>query len=178
MPADYVNHSLYFEAKTFLHGLFVVEDKLSMAHSLETRVPFMDNDLVEFAMNLPVSLKIKNLSAGIRINENNQENKKSKYFNRTNDGKYLLRKGMSKYATTKVTERAKQGFSSPDASWFRGESISFVKSELGIKNAEIYSIFDFDEVQNKLEQHYNGVENRRLFIWSLLSVNEYLKQNK
>ena len=36
---DYLNHSLYFEAKTFLHGLFVVEDKISMAHSLETRVP-------------------------------------------------------------------------------------------------------------------------------------------
>jgi len=46
-PEDYINHSLYFEAKTFLHGLFVVEDKLSMAHSLETRVPFMDNDLVD-----------------------------------------------------------------------------------------------------------------------------------
>ena len=58
-PDDYINHSLYFEAKTFLHGLFVVEDKLSMAHSLESRVPFMDNDLVDFAMRCPVSLKLK-----------------------------------------------------------------------------------------------------------------------
>ena len=48
-PEDYINHSLYFEAKTFLHGLFVVEDKLSMAHGLESRVPFMDNELVDFA---------------------------------------------------------------------------------------------------------------------------------
>ena len=39
-PEDYINHSLYFESKTFLHGLLVVEDKLSMAHSLENRVPF------------------------------------------------------------------------------------------------------------------------------------------
>ena len=52
-PEDYVNHSLYFEAKTFLNGLLVVEDKLSMAHGLETRVPFLDNDLVDFAMRLP-----------------------------------------------------------------------------------------------------------------------------
>ena len=44
----------YFEAKTFLHGLFVVEDKLAMAHGLENRVPFMDNDLVDFAMQCPV----------------------------------------------------------------------------------------------------------------------------
>ena len=55
-PEDYVNHSLYFEAKTFLHGFLVVEDKLSMAHSLETRVPFLDNDLVDFAMKVPVNL--------------------------------------------------------------------------------------------------------------------------
>jgi asparagine synthase (glutamine-hydrolysing) len=61
-PEDYINHSLYFEAKTFLHGLFVVEDKLSMAHGLETRVPFMDNDLVDFAMRCPVRLKLNNLA--------------------------------------------------------------------------------------------------------------------
>ena len=61
-PEDFINHSLYFEAKTFLHGLFVVEDKLSMAHSLETRVPFMDNDLVNFAMQCPVKFKLNNLN--------------------------------------------------------------------------------------------------------------------
>ena len=63
-PEDYINHSLYLEAKTFLHGLFVVEDKLSMAHSLETRVPFMDNDLVDFAMQCPVGLKLNRLAGG------------------------------------------------------------------------------------------------------------------
>ena len=58
---DYINHSLYLESKTFLHGLFIVEDKLSMAHGLETRVPFMDNDLVDFAMQCPVEFKLKKL---------------------------------------------------------------------------------------------------------------------
>ena len=57
-PEDYVNHSLYFEASTFLQGLLVVEDKLSMAHGVETRVPFLDNDLVDFAMRVPVALKL------------------------------------------------------------------------------------------------------------------------
>ena len=69
-PEDYINHSLYFEAKTFLHGLLVVEDKLSMAHSLENRVPFLDNDLVDFAMNCPVNLKINNLSKVLNVKEN------------------------------------------------------------------------------------------------------------
>ena len=53
-PKDYINSSLYFECKTFLQGLFHVEDKLSMAYSSETRVPFMDNDLVDFALKCPV----------------------------------------------------------------------------------------------------------------------------
>src|SRR4029077_12592936 len=69
-PEDYVNHSLYFEAKTFLHGLLVVEDKLSMAHGLETRVPFLDNDLVDFAMRVPIRMKLGNLQEVVRVNEN------------------------------------------------------------------------------------------------------------
>ncbi len=68
-PEDYINHSLYFEAKTFLHGLFVVEDKLSMAHGMESRVPFMDNDLVDFAMQCPVHLELNKLAEAVRINE-------------------------------------------------------------------------------------------------------------
>ncbi len=57
-PEDFINHSLYLESKTFLHGLLVVEDKLSMSHGLETRIPFLDNDLVDFALQCPVKLKI------------------------------------------------------------------------------------------------------------------------
>lgn len=173
-PEDYVNHSLYFEAKTFLHSLFIVEDKLSMANSLETRVPFMDNDLVDFAIKLPISLKVKNLAPTSRINENTQGNKRDHYTNKTNDGKYLLRKAMTKYITSDVLQRDKQGFSSPDSSWFRGESIEYVKKSLNSKTSPIYSILDFREAHLKLNEHFNGIENRRLFIWSLLYLNEYV----
>src|SRR5688500_19333408 len=68
-PEEYVNHSLYFEAQTFLHGLFVVEDKLSMAHSLESRVPFLDNDLVDFAQRLPVRTKLRALEHVVALDE-------------------------------------------------------------------------------------------------------------
>jgi asparagine synthase (glutamine-hydrolysing) len=173
-PQDFVNHSMYFEAKTFLQSLFVVEDKLSMAYGLETRVPFMDNDLVDFAMNLPVDLKVRNLVPHTRINENNQGGKKEQYFQKTNDGKYVLRKAMSKYISIDVAERAKQGFSSPDASWFRGESIDFVRERLGNQSAPIYSLLDFNEVQIILNEHYRGVANRRLFIWSLIHLSELM----
>ena len=68
-PEEYINRSLYFESKTFLHGLLAVEDKLSMAHGLETRVPFLDNDLVDFAMKVPVRYKLRDYSQIVRINE-------------------------------------------------------------------------------------------------------------
>ena len=60
-PEEYINHSLYFEAKTFLHGLLVVEDKLSMSHGVETRVPFLDNDLVDFAQKIPIKYKLSDV---------------------------------------------------------------------------------------------------------------------
>jgi asparagine synthase (glutamine-hydrolysing) len=173
-PADYVNHSLYFEAKTFLHGLFVVEDKLSMAHSLETRVPFMDNDLVEFATKLPMNMKIRKISQENRIDENVQLNKKNQYFNKTNDGKLLLRKTMSKYTTPDITQREKQGFSAPDATWFRGDSIEFVKKILLNQDSTLYSVFQYKVVEELLESHFSGKANRRLLIWSLLYLDEYL----
>ncbi|MEC8111634.1 MAG: asparagine synthase C-terminal domain-containing protein, partial [Pseudomonadota bacterium] len=165
----------YFEAKTFLHGLFVVEDKLSMAHSLETRVPFMDNDLVEFAMHCPVGLKLNNLTEVVRLNENEPGDKKTKYFRKTNDGKQILREMMGRYIPTSITQAAKQGFSSPDASWFKGDSIDFVRDRLLDKRAVIYEFLDYDAAAKLVQEHLDGKQNRRLLIWSLLNVNEWME---
>ena len=84
-PEDYINHSLYFEAKTFLHGLLVIEDKLSMSHSLETRVPFLDNDLVDFAMKLPMDLKLKTSSKIIKIHKNKMRTNSLSSYQKRND---------------------------------------------------------------------------------------------
>lgn len=173
-PEDFINHSLYFEAKTFLHGLFVVEDKLSMAHSLESRVPFMDNDLVDFAMTCPVDLKLNNLKEVVQVNENNTSDKVNAYFQRSNDGKQILRSMMRNYIPDSVTERMKQGFSSPDASWFKGESIDFVKRVLFNGNAAIYDVFDRSTVEDLVMEHLSGKTNRRLLIWSLLSAEAFM----
>lgn len=164
-PQDYVNHSLYFEAKTFLHGLFVIEDKLSMANSLETRVPFMDNDLVDFAMSCPVDLKVKNLTNRPRLDENQIGNKKESYFQQTSDGKSILREVMSDIIPSSITEGQKKGFSSPDASWFRDESSDFVRKKLYNK---MNPFFDAEMLELLVEEHLTGVSNRRLLIWSLM----------
>jgi len=168
-PEEYVNHSLYFEAKTFLHGLLVVEDKLSMAHGLESRVPFLDNDLVEFAMQVPVRMKLGNLAEVIRINENEPGLKTNKYYDKTRDGKLLLRKAMRRHVPHEVTRREKQGFAAPDASWFKGESIEYVRRALLGRNVRIYEYLDRASVTKLVDQHLAGQVNRRLLIWSLLN---------
>jgi asparagine synthase (glutamine-hydrolysing) len=172
-PEDYINHSLYFEAKTFLHGLLVVEDKLSMAHSLETRVPFLDNDLVDFAMKLPVRFKLGNLGEVVRLNENEPGPKTTKYFEKTKDGKLLLRKAMRQYIPQEVTDREKQGFSAPDASWFKGESIDYIRRRLYNRDAGIYEYLDRKAVQGLVNEHLEGKQNRRLLIWSLLNIENW-----
>ncbi|SHI76023.1 asparagine synthase (glutamine-hydrolysing) [Malonomonas rubra DSM 5091] len=172
-PEQYVNHSLYFEAKTFLHGLLVVEDKLSMAHSLETRVPFLDNDLVDFAMRLPVKTKLGNLNEVVRLNENEPGSKTQKYFQKCQDGKLLLRKAMSKYIPDEIADATKQGFSAPDASWFKGESIDYVQEKLLSNNAHIYEYLDRKTIHSLIHEHLLGKENRRLLIWSLLNFEHW-----
>jgi len=167
-PEEYINHSLYFEAKTFLHGLLVVEDKLSMAHSLETRVPFLDNDLVDFAQKVPAKFKLDDLHKVIKVNENDIGK-----MQKTNDGKVILRKAMSKYIPEDIHKAVKQGFSSPDQSWFKGESIEFVKDKLLNNDANIYKYMDRKSTQKLINEHLYGKENRRLFIWSLLNFEEW-----
>jgi len=175
-PEDYINHSLYFEAKTFLHGLLVVEDKLSMAHGLESRVPFLDNDLVDFSLKLPVGLKCGNLSQVVRINENDPGPKTFRYFEKTRDGKTLLRKMLKKYVPLEITRDIKQGFSAPDASWFKGDSLEYVKSIIFNDQSLIYESFDKKSIREMVDEHLTGKRNRRLFIWSLLNFEYWCRE--
>lgn len=82
---------------------------------------------------------------------------------------------MKRYIPNEVTNAVKQGFSAPDASWFKGESIDYVKREILNKKANIYEYFDYNTVERYVGEHLSGQENRRLFIWSLLNIEWWLK---
>jgi len=175
-PEDRVNASLYFELKTFLHGLLVVEDKVSMAHSLEARVPFLDNDLVDLACRLPPSLKLRDITQTVGAVDENEPGKRLRFNSQTQDGKRILRQAFSRLVPPAVTERVKQGFSAPDASWFRGESIDYVNGLLRNPAAPIYEYLNRDYVVRRLNDHCAGRRNDRLFIWSVLSFDWWLKR--
>jgi asparagine synthase (glutamine-hydrolysing) len=175
-PDDYVNHSLYFELSTFLHGLLVVEDKLSMAHGLETRLPFLDNDLVDFALRVPVKYKLRHVDRIVRIDENQVGPKPQRYFNETGDGKLILRKALSRFLPSGYANGRKQGFSAPDASWFRGPSIEYIRRLLSTTDARLYDYIEPAAVGSLLDEHVSGTVNHRLAIWSLLCFEWWLRR--
>ncbi len=171
---EQINHSLYFECKTFLHGLLVVEDKMSMAHSLETRVPLLDNDLVDLACQTPICYKIANLH-NWKASDGNNSRKGQIDWDRTDGGKNILRKTMGRIIPQSITQAKKQGFSAPDESWFRGGSKKYIRDLLLADRARINEYLNPEYVQQVIETHSAGIENKRLLIWSLLSFEWWLK---
>lgn len=170
-----INASLYFESKTFLEGLFIMEDKLSMAHSLETRVPFLDNDLVDFATRIPPRYKLRELTKAPSIDEDEIGKRRKFNLSPISDGKIVLREAMKRLIPDEITESAKQGFAAPDASWFRGESIDYVNKLLKDSKANINDFVSSKYIATALEEHSSGRKNNRLLIWSLMSFEWWLR---
>jgi asparagine synthase (glutamine-hydrolysing) len=173
-PEDHIANSLYFEIKTFLHGLLIVGDKLSMANSLEERFPFLDNDLVDFAMKIPIKYKLGNLENMKRIDEN-EVKRNVKYYKLYDDGKNVLRRAMGAIIPQRIAERKKQGFSAPDESWYRGENFQYVRETLLSQNTKMDKYMNKHYVEKTLKEHSEGI-NHRLLIWSFICFEEWCRQ--
>lgn len=170
-PEDHINNSLYFEIKTFLPGLFLVGDKLAMANGLEERFPFMDNDLVDFAMKVPVKHKLGNLEDEIsRIDENSTSDIKKKLsYREYDDGKNVLRKAMQGFIPESIINRKKQGFSAPDESWYRGKNADYIKELLLSQNTLSTKYIQREFIEKVVNEHLQEGINHRLLIWSLMN---------
>ncbi len=97
-----LKRALYFDAKTFLHGILVIEDKLSMAHSLEARVPFLDNELVDLTSSIPSRYLLNDTWCAEARRDINLV------------GKYIFRQAMSPILPAEIVSNRKQGLSTPD----------------------------------------------------------------
>ena len=165
-PEEQIANSLYFEIKTFLAGLFLLGDRLAMAHGLEERVPFLDNDLVDFAQRIPVRHKLSSLENVISLDEN--ETKKLRRYQECDDGKNVLRNAMCSLLPGEVLKRRKQGFSAPDESWYRGEALDYVRDLLLNRRAAYRDFLNPGFVADIVEEHVSGRKNYRLLLWSFL----------
>ncbi|MBW2062735.1 MAG: asparagine synthase C-terminal domain-containing protein, partial [Deltaproteobacteria bacterium] len=155
--SSFIKKALYFDAKTFLHGILVVEDKLSMAHSLESRVPFLDNELVDYTRTIPS----KYLINGSWIKSANHDVNLS--------GKYIFRRAMEGILPKEIIENRKQGFSAPDQSWYMQQLVKYIKSVVLSERCLERGYFKRQYIEKILEEHTCGQKNYRLLIWSLLS---------
>ena len=150
-PSDFVWDALmYVDCRTYLHGLLVLEDKLSMASSLETRVPLLDNELVDFVCTLPWA----HLFDG-------------------ETGKIVFRESVKPLVPDDVYRKPKMGFGPPDASWYRGTLRPFIESRLSPRRVAARGVFKPGFVAKTLDNHFSGAANNVALIWSLLSFDAW-----
>jgi asparagine synthase (glutamine-hydrolysing) len=173
-PEDHISASLYFECRTFLSGLLLVGDKLSMASGLEERFPFLDNALVDFATRLPARHKLSDLEHMLTVDED-AVRKKLLAEDSFAGGKSCLRQAMAHVLPSEIMDRRKQGFSSPEASWYRGENAVYVRDMLLGKDLASTEYLDADFIRDTVEAHMSGKKNNRLLIWSLLSFEQWCR---
>jgi asparagine synthase (glutamine-hydrolysing) len=83
---------------------------------------------------------------------------------------------MNRYIPEAITTAVKQGFSAPDSSWFKGESIDLVKKIIFNRRSALYEFLDAGTVQELVTEHIEGRTNRRLLIWSLLNFESWINQ--
>ncbi|MCC6752546.1 MAG: asparagine synthase (glutamine-hydrolyzing) [Saprospiraceae bacterium] len=167
-PEQHIQNSLYFEIKTFLAGLLIVGDKLSMANGLEERFPFLDNALVDFAQKIPVRHKLAELEKMKKMDEDVFGNKKELY-KEFRDGKNVLRRALEDFIPQEIINRPKQGFSAPDESWYRGENAQYIVALLLDKKSASAEFINRDFVKTIVDEHVHRRINHRLLIWSLMN---------
>jgi asparagine synthase (glutamine-hydrolysing) len=154
---DVLDH--YYQ-DTYIPGLLEVEDRISMAHGLETRVPLWSQDLVSFSKKIPMEKKLQN---GVL--------------------KYLLKRVAKKWLPGELLSAPKRGFPTPLRKWFRKELFDFVSERLlNSSNSTFYIIFSKQELKEILESHRNNYlpfaldELRAHKIWTALCVESWLRQ--
>jgi len=143
---DPLNKVFYCDMKTYLcEDILALTDRLSMHHSLEVRVPFLDHHLLEYCAKIPPEWKIK-------------------WFRK----KYLLKKGVDGLLPREVLNHKKQGFVGPMTHWLRTELKGMTLKTLSRENLSRHDIFNYNTVQRILDDHYCGKEINDTLIWSLI----------
>jgi asparagine synthase (glutamine-hydrolysing) len=146
---DELDRLIYQDLRLRLPELLLMRvDKLTMASSVEARVPFLDHELVEFAMTLPRDEKIS----------------------RDGTGKAILKRVMADLLPQELLHRPKQGFGAPVASWFRGELSGRVRDAL--RNSELagLGVLEPSRVDEIVDLHASGRADRSFQLWNLLNL--------
>ena len=151
-----LNKMLYLEQKTFLvdHNLNYT-DKMSMAVGVETRVPYLDIDLVEFSQNLNPNFKLKN-----------------------GETKFILKKVAERYLPKEIIYRPKTGFGAPVRKWIKEDMSEMINNYLSEAKITEHGIFDYQEVKKLIDRNSKGKIDASYNIWSILAITSWINQFK
>jgi asparagine synthase (glutamine-hydrolysing) len=144
---------LYADIKTYLHELLMKQDQMSMAASLESRVPFLDHKLVEFTSSLPERLKLHRWTT-----------------------KHVLRESMKGVLPEQILTRPKMGFPVPVGAWFRGPYAHMLDEYVLSSRARERNIFNPETVRSLVNQHQRGVTNHSERLWSLVNLEMWFRR--
>ncbi len=149
-----LNQMLHLEMSSFLvdHN-FNYTDKMGMAAGVEIRVPFLDNDLVDFSYKIPPELKLKN-----------------------NVTKYILKKVAERYLPMEVIYRSKAGFGAPVRKWITEDLSELVELRLSRANIEKNNIFEYSKVNALVESNKKGDIDASYSIWAILAIDSWVRQ--
>ncbi|MFQ6084061.1 MAG: asparagine synthase (glutamine-hydrolyzing) [Candidatus Aminicenantia bacterium] len=143
---DEINSELYLDLKTYLaDDILVKVDRMSMATSLETRVPLLDHKLVEFAFSLPGNLKLRGFTS-----------------------KWIFKKTMERLLPKENIYRSKEGFSIPIKNWLKKELKELMFDFLDEKRIESSGFFNYPFIKKMIDEHLKGKENHSHRLWALL----------
>jgi asparagine synthase (glutamine-hydrolysing) len=146
--SDFALRMSYLELKLRLPELLLMRvDKMTMANSVEARVPFLDHQLVEYAMSLPAAYKIKGSS-----------------------GKHILKRALEKVLPADLLYRPKRGFGAPVREWFRGEGGRELGAMITNSSLRRRELFDYKLVERLLDEHQRGARDWSFHLWALLNV--------
>lgn len=152
---DPINGELYLDLKTYLvDDILVKVDRMSMAASLETRVPLLDHKVVEFVFGLPGSLKLRGWTT-----------------------KWIFKKTMARLLPKETIRRPKQGFSIPIKHWLRGELRSLMTDALNEQRIGQQGYFRWAAVKPMIDLHLSGRANFSHQLWALLVFSLWQEQH-
>jgi asparagine synthase (glutamine-hydrolysing) len=146
--ADQLSRKLYTDIRTTLVSEMLTKvDRMTMAHGLEARVPFLDHRVVEWAFQLPSALKL-----------------------RDGEGKLVVKRALEPYLSRETLYRPKQGFNVPMKLWMRGQLREFVRDALTEQRVRSRGLFRYDEVRRILAEHESGTVDASNKIFVLLAA--------
>lgn len=151
---DYMAWMMLADTISYLPGDILTKvDRASMAVSLESRIPFLDPELYEFAWQLPGSMKVRH-----------------------GQGKWLLRQVLYKYVPKDLIERPKMGFGVPIDLWLRKELKTWAYDLLNGNDIKEQGYFDYQVVKKMLDEHMSGTRNFSAGLWNILMFQSWLKK--